>query len=112
MSPTLTTREASVQWLNEQGLHAVSRDWSFGETVIAFAGRIESTNQLKPPANPDGEEIVAYRYMLCIHPDHGQWSVSDLSHAFPVTKTYKNLEDATHAAAKDLFGKLAGEADA
>jgi hypothetical protein len=112
MSSTLTTRKAAVQWLNKQGLYAASRDWNFGETVIAAAGRIEPTNTAKPFAGLDCEEIVAYRYMLCIHPDNDRWSVSDLSTPFPITKKYGTLEEATHEAARDLFEKLAGQADA
>lgn len=111
MTIALTTRESAVQWLNKQGLYAATRDWSLGETIMVAEGQFSTKHQSLRSPNP-GEEIIAYRFMLYIHPDSNQWSVSDLSNAYPISKTYKTLEEATHEAAKDLLEKLASEAGA
>ena len=106
----LATRDAAVHWLRSQGLYAACRDWSFGESVIAAAGRQAwSSKETSLQHEATGDELVAYRHMLCLYPAQGAWSIAHLSGGFPATRCGFTLGEAASEAAKFLVDKLADE---
>ena len=104
MNPNLQTRDDAIELLRASGFQAPARDWSFGQTVCVGAGVV-----------PDTESgILACRHLVCIHPEAGQWAVSDLSMSSqaPGVVSCGSLANAVHEAMNILNAKLARETNA
>lgn len=88
------TREDAIRWLEEQGFVGSKRDWSFGETVIAAAGKTDASG------------IVILQHPLCIHPHNGAWAITDFSRVKSEIVVCESLQQATQKAAATLAGRL------
>ena len=101
MTPLLPTRDAAIAWLRDKGLHAAARDWSFGKSICVGVAL--------PCVQGD---IEALQHLVCIHPEAGQWSITDLSGPLgkvPVTHPCGALEEAAAEALRLLCQKRAHE---
>jgi len=112
MHPQLETRDAAVEWLISKGLYAALRDWSFGKSVVALAGRQVLLQENGEPIRIKGltEEPAVYSHMVCIYPEKECWSVAHLSGGRPNTQSYLSLGEAAFEAAQSLV-KMASSDD-
>ena len=92
----MQTREEAIQWLQERGLFAKPRDWSFGESICVW-----SSQEMAPGG------ITVCHDLVCLHQQGNQWCLSDLSSQVKHTSQCGDLAEAAGQALAHFKAKPA-----
>ena len=87
-------RDQAIEILQESGYHAFKRDWSPGESVIAFAVPVDNTLGIK-----------AWRHSVCIYQEDASWVAVDMAPQVWEPQYRDTIEEAAIEAVRILDSK-------